>query len=86
MAETPQPPNGAVLPVDKDAMERLREWANRVVKNMSDVGVVFDADSIRRTLGLLRVCKACGEPIRIQIFKGEDWCSDDCRKKLQKEA
>lgn len=28
-------------------------------------------------------CKFCGGYIRVQIFKGEDWCSDNCRKALQ---
>lgn len=27
-------------------------------------------------------CHNCSNPISIQIFKGEDWCSDDCRKAL----
>lgn len=32
---------------------------------------------------LLRdVCKNCGDEIRISIFKGGDWCCDDCRKAL----
>lgn len=30
-------------------------------------------------------CKACGSPIKVAIFKGEDWCSDDCRKVVQHE-
>jgi hypothetical protein len=28
------------------------------------------------------VCKNCGREIRVQIFKGGDWCSGDCRKAL----
>lgn len=28
-------------------------------------------------------CKNCGNEIKIQIFKGEDWCSDNCRKAIQ---
>lgn len=28
-------------------------------------------------------CQNCGDEIRIAIFKGGDWCCDDCRKALQ---
>lgn len=28
-------------------------------------------------------CHNCGELIRTMIFRGSDWCSDDCRKALQ---
>lgn len=27
-------------------------------------------------------CQNCGGPIRIAIFRGGAWCSDDCRKEL----
>ena len=27
-------------------------------------------------------CKNCGKEIGVAIFKGGDWCSDDCRKEL----
>ena len=40
---------------------------------------------IYKTLDLQVVeysCKACGEPIDVTIFRGGDWCSDDCRKAL----
>lgn len=29
-------------------------------------------------------CHNCGQLIRTMIFKGCDWCSDDCRKALQR--
>lgn len=28
------------------------------------------------------ICKHCRKPIKISIFKGGDWCSEDCRKAL----
>lgn len=28
------------------------------------------------------ICKNCGSKIEISIFKGGDWCCDDCRKAL----
>jgi ribosomal protein L37AE/L43A len=31
-------------------------------------------------------CKNCGNKIEIAIFKGGDWCSDDCRKALAKKT
>jgi hypothetical protein len=31
---------------------------------------------------LNNICLNCGREIRIQIFRGGDWCSDDCRKAL----
>lgn len=30
-------------------------------------------------------CKNCDNEIGVAIFKGGDWCSDDCRKQLQGE-
>jgi hypothetical protein len=30
-----------------------------------------------------QTCKACKGEITIAIFKGGDWCCDDCRKKVQ---
>jgi len=31
---------------------------------------------------MYNVCKNCGRDIRIMIYRGGDWCSDDCRKVL----
>lgn len=30
----------------------------------------------------METCQNCGQPIRISIFKGTAWCSEDCRKAL----
>lgn len=27
-------------------------------------------------------CKNCSKPILVAIFKGGEWCGDDCRKEL----
>ena len=32
------------------------------------------------------MCKVCGQETRIAIFKGGDWCCDDCRKIFQGET
>lgn len=29
-------------------------------------------------------CENCGNEIQVAIFKGGRWCSDDCRKALEK--
>lgn len=29
------------------------------------------------------VCKHCEQTILVSIFRGEDYCSDNCRKALQ---
>lgn len=31
-------------------------------------------------------CKNCGNEIKTAIFKGGEWCSDDCRKQLSGET
>lgn len=31
-------------------------------------------------------CQSCGNKIEISIFKGGDWCSDICRKRLGEDA
>lgn len=31
-------------------------------------------------------CQNCGLEIEIQIFKGEDFCSDNCRKELAEQS
>lgn len=28
------------------------------------------------------ICKNCGKIIRVSIFRGGDWCSENCRKAL----
>ena len=28
-------------------------------------------------------CKFCGKPIKVAIFRNENWCSDNCRKDLE---
>lgn len=30
----------------------------------------------------MNVCQACGQEIKISIFRGGDWCCDEHRKKL----
>jgi predicted nucleic acid-binding Zn ribbon protein len=30
-------------------------------------------------------CEACEQQITTQIFRGEKWCSEKCRKVIQKE-
>lgn len=33
-------------------------------------------------MNLDNICLNCGREIRVMIFRGGDWCSDDCRKAL----
>lgn len=49
-------------------------------------GGLISANGMRASMGLKRLCNACSKPIMIQIFQGTDWCSDDCRKIIQKEV
>lgn len=32
----------------------------------------------------INVCLNCGNPIKVTIFRGTGHCSDDCRKKIEK--
>lgn len=32
------------------------------------------------------VCQFCGKPIKVAIFRNEDYCSDNCRKDLAAET
>jgi predicted nucleic acid-binding Zn ribbon protein len=31
----------------------------------------------------MKKCRVCANEIKISIFKGEDWCSENCRKELE---
>lgn len=31
---------------------------------------------------MYNICKNCGNKIQVSIFKGGDWCSENCRKAL----
>jgi hypothetical protein len=49
----------------------------------------FDPDELRVAEGLPTMfpdsCQNCGKRVRVQIFKGEPFCSDNCRKALGKD-
>lgn len=32
---------------------------------------------------LQNICMNCGRDIKVMIFRGGPWCSDDCRKEIQ---
>lgn len=37
-----------------------------------------------RPLGLKLFCENCGKRIKVMAFQGTDYCSNDCRKELEK--
>jgi hypothetical protein len=70
--------------VSPEALEGLRKWSTGIIEGLQKAKV--SVNTVRRSAAGSGPCKACGNPVRIQIFKGEEWCSDDCRKVILKEV
>lgn len=88
--EITESPRQALDEVITPWFDTLREeWMldeNFDVEIVTPISDMIDVH-LRVTVGVMPFwklgnCQNCGRPIEVAIFRGEDWCSDDCRKAL----
>lgn len=53
------------------------DWIRKVNRGL------VSPNRLRKSLGFAESCSNCGDPIKITIFQGTNYCSENCRKDLE---
>lgn len=77
MGQLDDPPE---LPTTWDSEEKIAEKAADALAYLAKRGA--EDTAVMLGLGKTGFCQNCGAEIVVMIFRGDYWCSEDCRKAL----